>query len=193
VILQICREKASSNQSFLSTAKNSVHRIKPANLLHQKNYEKEEKCRETKEKQETLLPASKYMTSLPDVAVTLHFVNMNLQRFSLLHSFKTISRSSICSLLYSARIHPGRCIRFHRRKAKIADTTPRRLHVTNATQHGLQHNPQQPTTKTLLAPSPATNGGEEIHQAPKPCHDRRRKLREPTLKMAQPQPPTLSA
>jgi pyocin large subunit-like protein len=81
-----------------------------------------------------------------------------------------------------ARIHPGRCIRFHRRKAKIAGTTPRRLHDTNATPHGLQHTPNNRTMKTLLAPTPATNGGEEIHQAPKPHHDRRRKLREPTLK-----------
>jgi hypothetical protein len=42
------------------------------------------------------------------------------------------------------------------------------------------------TMKTLLAPSPTTNGGEEIHRAPKRRHDRRRKLREPTLpRMAQ--------
>jgi hypothetical protein len=45
--------------------------------------------------------------------------------------------------VYFSKIHPKRYVIFHRRKAKIAGTTPRRLYDTNVMPHDLQHNSQQ--------------------------------------------------
>jgi hypothetical protein len=65
--------------------------------------------------------------------------------------------------MFFSRIHPGRCIGFIEEEAKTADTTPKRLHDTNTTPRGQQHNPHQPSDRTHLASTPAKNGKEGIH------------------------------
>jgi hypothetical protein len=79
---------------------------------------------------------------------------------------------------FFSRIHPGRGIGFIEEEAKTACTTLKRLSDTNAMPHSLQLNPHRQTIRTRLVPSSAKNGKDEIHQASRPRHNRRRELHE---------------
>jgi hypothetical protein len=62
---------------------------------------------------------------------------------------------------------------FHRRRGQDGRYNAKRIHDTNTTPHGQQHNPHQPSDKTRLASTPAKNGKEGIHRASRPRHNLR--------------------